>query len=695
MSLGLHCLESLTAISFGCYAVATGDLGTMAGGAVAGTTLLRLWSEHRNKRPLDSERALTKAREAVAKDFAAWAKAEGVSAADIRAADLAMKQHLADCIPDKETLGGLVISDQRYPKSAARYVVDKLAKRDSLFCPEGIPRDFALTVVESALRSALGDEEYTRELQVYMLTAMGEAIHEVRAGMREANHKLDLLVSQFANMAAKNAINEEALISLARQVANNVDDVETAKRELARAITLFLEIRDRAPQGSNLGNLIDETMRRISALNDQGKFAEGAAEAERAYDTIQARKDDLNAAELRAIDAAIDQYRLAYDAQGAARWIEKRIVAETGQLNLDTLFDEIKPLYGEAERCGLRLEGDIAYRIALRAVDLVSEREDQWAALVGLGVAASFQGERLGGVEGATKQEKAVKAYRAALRVYTEAELPAAWAATLNWLGTALRNQGERLGGAEGMAKLEESVTIHREAMRVHAEADPALDWLEMQNNLGIALAAQGARLGGAEGVARLEEAVTAYRTALCVCTEADQPYYWAKTQNNLGVALAAQAVSLGGAEGAARLEEAVTASYAALEVRTEAELPADWAATQNNLGNAIRMQGVRLGGAAGAVKLEEAVMAYRAALRVRTEADLPADWAMTRKNMAVAFNALADAETDRAAGHLHEAEAAVLDALRVYDPEHMPFDHGTATRLLTDIRARLADLAP
>lgn len=66
----------------------------------------------------------------------------------------------------------------------------------------------------------------------------------------------------------------------------------------------------------------------------------------------------------------------------------------------------------------------------------------------------------------------------------------------------------------------------------------------------------------------------------------------------------------------------------------------------------------------------------------------------MTRANMAIAELALAANGTagvprDR----LDAALAHVEAALTVYDPEHMPYDHGMATRLREDILARLAAL--
>lgn len=83
---------------------------------------------------------------------------------------------------------------------------------------------------------------------------------------------------------------------------------------------------------------------------------------------------------------------------------------------------------------------------------------------------------------------------------------------------------------------------------------------------------------------------------------------------------------------------------------------------------------------------------AYRDALRVRTEADHPVDWAMTQENLALAEEALASHEaTPNPHPHLQAALRHVEAALRVYDPEHMAYDYGTATELRDRLKARLA----
>ncbi len=118
---------------------------------------------------------------------------------------------------------------------------------------------------------------------------------------------------------------------------------------------------------------------------------------------------------------------------------------------------------------------------------------------------------------------------------------------------------------------------------------------------------------------------------------------------------------------------------------------PALWAQTQNNLAIALQEQGIRTGGAAGTGLLARAVSACDAALSIYTRADHPVQWAMTKENLAIAELARADHPAGGdPQSHLEAALQHVQAALTVYDPEHMPYDHGTATTLRDKIKARL-----
>jgi hypothetical protein len=66
----------------------------------------------------------------------------------------------------------------------------------------------------------------------------------------------------------------------------------------------------------------------------------------------------------------------------------------------------------------------------------------------------------------------------------------------------------------------------------------------------------------------------------------------------------------------------------------------------------------------------------------------------MTMENIALAEVSIADHDRCTAPrAPLERALEAVTASLRVFDPEHMPYNHDKATRLRDDIDARLAAL--
>ena len=99
-------------------------------------------------------------------------------------------------------------------------------------------------------------------------------------------------------------------------------------------------------------------------------------------------------------------------------------------------------------------------------------------------------------------------------------------------LALASQTLGEQSGQRE---PLERAVAAYREALKEWTRERVPLQWAMTQNNLGTALM----RLGEREsGTARLDEAVAAYREALEEWTRERVPLQWAMTQNNLGTAL-------------------------------------------------------------------------------------------------------------------------------------------------------------
>ena len=505
---------------------------------------------------------------------------------------------------------------------------------------------------------------------------------------------IDNLIKQVKMEYHELALTNKILIALSRRIVKQVDDPTQALAELGTAIDEFLSVREAAARGTNLGELVDQTLRNIAAANERGAFDEGARLGAQAFAEWEERQEAQRQAGLRLIEANIEQERLRFDAAGVARWVAERLkLAGGGTIDFDALRDERAEWYQRGLIRGLRLDTDVSIALARLSIELAPSNQAWAMAQNDLAVALSTQGARTGGAAGLALLAEAVAADRAALTVYTRRGMPADWAGTQNNLGNALRTQGQRTGGAAGLALLDEAAAAYRAALTAHTESAMPVQWAMTQNNLGAVLRSQSERIGGEAGLALLNEAVAAYRAALTVRTESAMPADWAMTQNNLGNALRTQAERTGGVEGLALLAEAVAAYRAALTVYTESAMPAQWAGTQNNLGSALRMQGARTGGAAGLVLLADAVAAYRAALTVRTESAMPAHWAATQNNLGNALSAQGE-RTEGAAGLalLNEAVTAYRAALTVWTAEHFGHDHEGATRNLNRALALITE---
>ncbi len=343
-----------------------------------------------------------------------------------------------------------------------------------------------------------------------------------------------------------------------------------------------------------------------------------------------------------------------------------------------------------ADNALLRGDVDHAYALLNSAADsfsVVDRMEPTRRRVIEISEKLYDHGDRYGG----TAMRAAEKTLREAMNEELRNEDSALWANSQVRLGNVVQKQGLRVEGEEGTQLLGEAVQLYQDAAAFYKQTKEHVHWATTQNNLGNALKNQGTRTQGSARADLLAQAVTAYCNALEVRTREGHPVDWAMTQNNLGATLQDQGIRTEGSAGADLLAEAVTAYRNTLQVYTRADHPVHWATTQNNLGIALSQQGIRTEGSAGADLLAQAVTAYRNALEVRTREGHPVQWAETKLNIAIALKdqATHDSCTDPARA-LTEALAAVDAALTVFDPDHMSYNHGTATRLRDDIRAAI-----
>jgi len=142
------------------------------------------------------------------------------------------------------------------------------------------------------------------------------------------------------------------------------------------------------------------------------------------------------------------------------------------------------------------------------------------------------------------------------------------------------------------------------------------------------------------------------------------------------------------------RLEMDLAIALARHNVETASDAE-EYGVCYNNPGNALGEQGSRSGGDEGLKLLDKAVVAHRAALEVRTKETMPADWAMTQNNLCLAnwvIVDLSDGPADRISC-LEQAIGYYLEALTIYDPVNMPYDHGRVQNALKAVKAELLAL--
>lgn len=116
-------------------------------------------------------------------------------------------------------------------------------------------------------------------------------------------------------------------------------------------------------------------------------------------------------------------------------------------------------------------------------------------------------------------------------------------------------------------------------------------------------------------------------------------------------------------------------------------------AAGTNGLSIALQEQGGRTSAEIGANLLAEATTAYDDALLIRTKVNHPIDWAMPQQNMAILERKIAKHDsTVNPRPHLDAALNHIDNALKIFAPIHMPYDHKKAIDSRMKILAALLD---
>lgn len=519
-------------------------------------------------------------------------------------------------------------------------------------------RDFFLGVTTPFLRALLSKRvtEPAMLLEVYRATLDGidrldRKADQAAARQSELLRRVDLLTAKIDQMAEtqhamEGGVSRMAILKLVEPIAKDVSDPQAALIELANAVQIAARVQDEGRHGSNLGDFVDEVLRRRANLSAQGAHREAISELDAALDREAA---ESTARTLRLLSAAVDEHLLDRDATGAAAKIARRVMLEAQGDPFDAVRAEYLVWLYRGRDQGLLLDLEVAVALARLARDCAVGTDQLGAALNNAGTALQLLGERRG--DRALLHQSA-EAFKAALQERTRDRTPLQWANTQNNLGTTLAKLGDLTAGT---TKHEEAIEAFSNALKERTQDRVPLDWARTQDNLGIVLKNLARRN---RDFATLRKAARAFDAALQERTQEKAPLDWASTQNNVGNTLLT-AFEL--TDEVSCLEGAVDAFNAALQEWTRDEVPLRWAMAQNNLGNAWRVLGRR---SRDIAMLRKSASAYDASLTVRKRDAMPIDWAMTHANLALLDVALfdmgeGDGLLDTAQAHLDAAAEA------------------------------------
>lgn len=400
------------------------------------------------------------------------------------------------------------------------------------------------------------------------------------------------------------------------------------------------------PRATNLGEAINDILARVDALNRDGKI-------EQAAKTLQLELDR---------EAAEHELRIA------------RRTALLRKAITQAVYDDSATDYARYQHELIQLDAPNA--------------EDQFHRLRAIFLERYDEGFRKGTPFALTA------AIGLASRCADIAPTPSLRAMAKNDHAVGLRNRGTRTFGPEGAALLAEAVKAFGAALEVFTRSDHPVEWARTQNKKAIALQYLGTRTSGPEGASYLARAVAAFDASLEVRTRTEHPVEWAMTHNSKAIALEEQGIRTTATDGASLLARAVVAYDTALEVRTRLDHPVDWAMTQNNKAGALYRQGILTAGCAGVSLLAQAVAAYDKALEVFTRVDHPVQWGETKANMAILFEDWAEREdVDDPKAKLRAALNYVDEALSVFNADSMSFHVENETKRREGILTALAKL--
>jgi hypothetical protein len=223
--------------------------------------------------------------------------------------------------------------------------------------------------------------------------------------------------------ARQSGISEGALLSLARRITHDVEDVATAFRELERAVEVAIRVQAEGTKLSNHGDFVDRVLAEVARLSRDGAYTAALGSIETALEQEEA---ESRARRTRLICAAVEQEILARNAPGVAARLVQQAEAE-GRGGFDDLRALQDVWFVRGRDAGLNFDLAVSVALARLTLSRATDADGRGAALNDLAIALSTLGAR---ESGTARLEEAVAAHRAALEERTRDRVPLNWAIT-------------------------------------------------------------------------------------------------------------------------------------------------------------------------------------------------------------------------------------------------------------------------
>ncbi len=388
------------------------------------------------------------------------------------------------------------------------------------------------------------------------------------------DHVTERLISAVRDSPEAATLSESELIAQAYQYARGSHrELKTAYDGLRAALESAAELQRRAELPQNTGAQVDAVMRRMAALNREGRLDDAALAVDAALADMAEEAQALIARKSALLDLGVDQDRRRNDPGSAASRLYAKLRLEP---HPGGLFGALAGLGSEwtsrGNEQGISFDAEVGVHLARILLDRAKGAGQRAVAQGGLGQALRIVGER---DAGPARLHQAVAAFKAALAATSRRNNPRLWAACQSGLGDALGGLGQREAGTE---TLQRAAAAFRAALQERTQTSAPEDWANTQNGLGIALSGLGER---SEATELLDQAIAACDQALLEWTRDRAPLDWAMAQHNRALAFA----RLGRRKADAAALDLAARGYAdcLLEWTREA-VPYDWALAQWNL---------------------------------------------------------------------------------------------------------------